>query len=70
VSFDDSAIRISGGNLGSTYRVSSVHFHWGGTDAKGSEHTIEDEQQAAEVSATVEVIDYKQSETFMFLGSG
>lgn len=33
-------LRVSGGGLLSEYGVEQFHFHWGGDDTRGSEHTI------------------------------
>lgn len=43
-SYNQSIIRISGGNFIGTYRVASVHFHWGSNDSIGSEQTIDGQQ--------------------------
>lgn len=32
---------ISGGGLPSTYKFAQLHFHWGGQDETGSEHTMD-----------------------------
>ena len=32
--------QISGGGLGGTYKFAQLHFHWGDTSQKGSEHTL------------------------------
>lgn len=32
---------VSGGSLGSTYRVAQFHWHWGSDDTHGSEHTVD-----------------------------
>jgi len=34
------SIRVKGGDLTATYKVAGAHFHWGRTDAVGSEHYI------------------------------
>lgn len=34
-------LRVSGGGLGSTFRVAQFHFHWGSDDSHGSEHTVD-----------------------------
>ncbi|XP_023321695.1 putative carbonic anhydrase 3 [Eurytemora carolleeae] len=36
---ESAAPRISGGGLGAKYKLSQLYFHWGATDATGSEHT-------------------------------
>ena len=41
---------ISGGPLGDkTYVLDHFHFHWGSSDERGSEHTVDGKQYAAEV---------------------
>lgn len=40
----DNAIRVQGGDLGASYKVAGVHFHWGNTDDTGSEHKINGNQ--------------------------
>ena len=32
---------ISGGGLDGTYEFLQYHFHWGGSNNQGSEHTLE-----------------------------
>jgi len=39
---------ISGGPLGGAYKLDSFHFHWGATDAAGSEHLLDGHQFSAE----------------------
>lgn len=36
----DTALTVTGGSLGSTYRVYAFHWHWGANDTLGSEHTV------------------------------
>ncbi|XP_053388207.1 carbonic anhydrase 2-like [Mercenaria mercenaria] len=41
---------LTGGPLkGDTYRLEQFHLHWGSDDTKGSEHTIDGKQYAAEL---------------------
>ena len=42
---------ISGGGLGGTYYLDQFHFHWGASDAHGSEHTIDSSPYSMEVTA-------------------
>ena len=32
---------MSGGPLDSTYQLAQFHAHWGGENARGSEHTVD-----------------------------
>ena len=32
---------LSGGPLDSTYQLAQFHAHWGGENARGSEHTVD-----------------------------
>lgn len=43
------SIKISGGNLPTTYKALQLHFHWGKDGGPGSEHTIDGEQFPLEV---------------------
>ena len=38
IDVSNSAAVLSGGPLGSDYKVLQLHFHWGSDDTKGSEH--------------------------------
>ena len=42
---------IQGGPLDNPYRLKQFHFHWGGKGCHGSEHTVEGQSYASEVSA-------------------
>ena len=42
---------VSGGGLEGTYQTVQLHLHWGSDDEKGSEHTVDKKQYAAEVRA-------------------
>ena len=35
------APKISGGGLGGTYEFAQLHFHWGDSENKGSEHQMD-----------------------------
>ncbi|XP_047568424.1 carbonic anhydrase 5A, mitochondrial isoform X2 [Lutra lutra] len=50
VEFDDSAedSGIRGGPLENHYRLKQFHFHWGATDERGSEHTVDGRVYPAE----------------------
>ncbi len=39
--FDGDPPVLSGGPLDGPYKFSQLHFHWGPSDAEGSEHTFE-----------------------------
>ncbi|KAI0241635.1 Carbonic anhydrase 1 [Lamellibrachia satsuma] len=39
---------LSGGPLGNEYKAASFHFHWGTSNAEGSEHTVNGKAYAAE----------------------
>ena len=38
IDVSNSTAVLSGGPLGSPYKVLQLHFHWGSDDTKGSEH--------------------------------
>ncbi|XP_071959579.1 carbonic anhydrase 2-like [Antedon mediterranea] len=40
---------VSGGGLGGTYNTDQFHFHWGSSDAVGSEHKLNNAQYPAEM---------------------
>lgn len=44
---------ISGGPLENHYRLKQFHFHWGATDERGSEHTVDGRAYPAEVGRRV-----------------
>lgn len=41
---------LSGGPLKHKYRLEQFHWHWGSANNKGSEHTVNGQMYAAEVS--------------------
>ena len=41
--------QISGGGLGGTYQFAQLHFHWGDSNNKGSEHTMDGQAFPLEV---------------------
>ncbi|XP_067452010.1 carbonic anhydrase 4b, partial [Thunnus thynnus] len=43
------SIRISGGNLVTTYKAAELHLHWGKDGGPGSEHTVDGEQAPMEM---------------------
>ncbi|XP_060761583.1 carbonic anhydrase [Neoarius graeffei] len=38
---DDDSTVLTGGPITGTYRLKQFHFHWGASDDKGSEHTVD-----------------------------
>ncbi|BFZ04450.1 hypothetical protein BsWGS_07489 [Bradybaena similaris] len=48
---------ISGGGLPGTYQAERLHFHWGSTDQKGSEHTLDGRVYPMEL----QIVHYKKS---------
>ncbi|XP_062847097.1 carbonic anhydrase 2-like isoform X2 [Trichomycterus rosablanca] len=40
---------LTGGPLTGTYRLKQFHFHWGSSDNKGSEHTVDGKMYPAEL---------------------
>lgn len=40
---------IDGGPLDNPYRLKQFHFHWGGKNYQGSEHTVDGRTYASEV---------------------
>ncbi|XP_045844394.1 carbonic anhydrase 5A, mitochondrial isoform X7 [Meles meles] len=69
VEFDDSAKEsgISGGPLENHYRLKQFHFHWGATDERGSEHTVDGRAYPAELHLvhwnSVKYRNYKEAVT-------
>lgn len=51
VEFDDSQDKavLKDGPLTGTYRLVQFHFHWGSSDDRGSEHTVDKKKYAAEL---------------------
>ena len=47
---EDAELYIVGGDLGSEFKVAQLHFHWGSTDEKGSEHQVNNKQFPLEVN--------------------
>ncbi|XP_051538368.1 carbonic anhydrase 2 [Myxocyprinus asiaticus] len=45
---NDSSI-LTGGPISGTYRLKQFHFHWGASDDKGSEHTVDGKCYPAEL---------------------
>lgn len=43
---------IEGGPLENPYRLKQFHFHWGGKNSQGSEHTVEGRTYASEVGVS------------------
>ncbi|KAG5849917.1 hypothetical protein ANANG_G00076790 [Anguilla anguilla] len=46
---DDDSSSLTGGPISGTYRLRQFHFHWGGADDRGSEHTVAGTKYAAEL---------------------
>lgn len=42
-------ITVSGGGLDGTYQLAQFHMHWGSTDCRGSEHTVDGKQYPLEI---------------------
>ncbi|XP_066539230.1 carbonic anhydrase 2-like [Hoplias malabaricus] len=51
VTFADDAdsSSLTGGPISGTYRLKQFHFHWGSSDDKGSEHTVDGKTYPAEL---------------------
>ena len=47
----DADFMVRGGSLGDSYKVAQVHFHWGKTNFRGSEHQKNGKAYPLEVSA-------------------
>lgn len=43
------SLALTGGPVTGTYRLKQFHFHWGSSDNKGSEHTVNGQLYPAEV---------------------
>ena len=51
---EDESKTITGGSLGiKIYRLMQFHFHWGGDDKEGSEHTIDGKTFPLEVNILI-----------------
>ncbi|XP_053535749.1 carbonic anhydrase [Ictalurus punctatus] len=46
---DKDASTLTGGPITGTYRLKQFHFHWGSSDDKGSEHTVDGKLYPAEL---------------------
>ena len=49
ISFDSHVYNVSGGGLTGTYTTVQFHLHWGSSNDKGSEHTVDGMMYPAEV---------------------
>ena len=49
VTLPDERLTLSGGDLPEEYVFAQLHFHWGSTDADGSEHTVDGQEYPLEV---------------------
>lgn len=45
---------LTNGPITGTYRLKQFHFHWGASDDKGSEHTVNGAMYPAEVNTVCE----------------
>ena len=50
MSFPAGVYNVSGGGLNDVYTTVQFHFHYGPNDTVGSEHIVDGEHYAAEVS--------------------
>lgn len=50
VDYTSGASEIRGGPLEGEYALAQYHCHWGREDSRGSEHTVDGQRCAAEVS--------------------
>ncbi|KAB5586552.1 hypothetical protein PHYPO_G00003010 [Pangasianodon hypophthalmus] len=46
---DEDTSTLTGGPITGTYRLKQFHFHWGSSDDKGSEHTVDGKLYPAEL---------------------
>ena len=53
MSFPEGVYNVSGGGLKDVYTTAQFHFHYGPNNTVGSEHIVDGEHYAAEVSAWV-----------------
>ena len=44
-------LEVWGGPLSKIYKFEQFHFHWGGKDSEGSEHTVDGKMYPAEVGS-------------------
>ncbi|XP_070571871.1 carbonic anhydrase 2-like [Ptychodera flava] len=60
VDIDGGTYEFSGSGLpGEKYRLQQFHWHWGSTNDKGSEHTVDGKQEAAENHFVLYDMDYE-----------
>lgn len=52
---------LTDGPITGTYRLKQFHFHWGASDDKGSEHTVDGTKYPAEVTMLRDDSDKSQS---------
>ncbi|CAD7093291.1 unnamed protein product [Hermetia illucens] len=69
LAIDEQAIRkgakppsISGGNLKGRYQFEGLHFHWGKSDDRGSEHTINNRETVLELHIVHRNVKYTREE--------
>ena len=46
----DGPMSVEGAGLGGVFKILQLHFHWGSTNNRGSEHTIKKKRFPLEVS--------------------
>lgn len=68
VSFYDAALK--GGPLQDKFRLCQFHFHWGESNAWGSEHTVDRSLFPAEVLSAIHTLTWANKETAMIRASG
>ena len=59
MSFPAGVYNVSGGGLNDVYTTVQFHFHYGPNDTVGSEHIVDGEHYAAEVSE--QILDLKKA---------
>ena len=58
---------VSGGGLSDVYTTVQFHFHYGPNDTVGSEHIVDGEHYAAEVSEQIRGVVMNESPTKCFM---
>ena len=59
MSFPAGVYNVSGGGLNGVYTTVQFHFHYGPNDTVGSEHIVDGEHYAAEVSACEQISAFR-----------
>lgn len=57
---------LTGGPISGTYRLKQFHFHWGASDERGSEHTVNGIKFPCEV---LRLMNYHESKNAVYVGS-